>query len=116
MKRRLLIVVSSDPRASHRPAEAVRLAAGLGAWGKIETSLLLLGPALLGADSLPDEWVDGHLFAEQLPLIPAQGGRIYFEAGNALRDVINPAVPLEAVSPERLAKLVREMDCSMDLS
>lgn len=47
MKPRALFVIQSDPRSSHRPAEAVRAAAGIGAWQRVEVAVYLRGPALL---------------------------------------------------------------------
>ena len=42
MKPKLLLLVTSDPRTSARPAEAVRIAAGIGAWKKADVTLYLL--------------------------------------------------------------------------
>lgn len=39
----LVIQVTQDPRASHRPAEALRLAAGLAAWQEMRVTLYCVG-------------------------------------------------------------------------
>ena len=53
-----LFVITSDPRTSHRPAEAIRIAAGVGAWNKVDVSLYLHGEARRLMDDTPGEWVD----------------------------------------------------------
>ena len=53
MKPRLLLIVTTDPRISPRPAEAVRIAAGVGAWQKIDVTLYLRDAAVL-ADAVPN--------------------------------------------------------------
>ncbi len=47
---KILFVVDSDPRVSARPAGAMRLAAGLGAWQNVELQLYFSGDALLAFD------------------------------------------------------------------
>lgn len=42
-RKRLVIQVTQDPRASHRPAEALRLAAGLTAWQEMRVTLYCVG-------------------------------------------------------------------------
>jgi hypothetical protein len=65
MQKRALIVVDSDPRRSHRPAEAVRLAAGLSGWMPERLAICLMGSAagllgdgadLLGEEDLQVSW------------------------------------------------------------
>jgi len=64
----LIIVVSSDPRSSHRPAEAIRLAAGLAAWRKIDVTLFLTGPAVIAVNSDSDDFVDEESYRRYLPM------------------------------------------------
>ena len=42
-RKSLVIQVTQDPRASHRPAEALRLAAGLAAWQEVRVVLYCVG-------------------------------------------------------------------------
>jgi hypothetical protein len=54
----VLFIISSDPRVSHRPAEAIRIAVGTGAWARAEVNVCLTGAATLmlneGEEALKD--------------------------------------------------------------
>jgi hypothetical protein len=47
MKPRVLFIVTGDPRSSTRPAEAVRIAAGVSAWQKADITVYLRDTAVL---------------------------------------------------------------------
>jgi hypothetical protein len=81
MNPKVLFVVSSDPRVSHRPAEAVRIAAGVGAWEMADIKIYLHGAAvlLLGEGRLVDE--DG--VRRHLGMLAESRRPIYVEAGNS---------------------------------
>ena len=66
---RTLVTISEDPRESHRPAEAVRIAAGIGGWNKTEGDVLLLGPASRVLSPWADEFVDGENYDHYLPIL-----------------------------------------------
>ncbi len=65
---RILLVVDSDPRTSTRPAEAMRLAAGLGAWRNVELQIYFTGDALWAFDESV-EVCDGEILRRCLPLL-----------------------------------------------
>jgi hypothetical protein len=88
MTPKVLILVSSDPRISGRPAEAVRLAAGVGAWKKVQFSLYLTGPALLALQENADELVDGQNFSQYLPMLHALQTPVYVPAGQPKQESI----------------------------
>ena len=69
MKRRVLFIVDSDPRTSPRPAEAVRIAAGVGVWEKAEVILYLRGAAVLALGEFAEDLIDGENFARYLPTL-----------------------------------------------
>jgi hypothetical protein len=75
-----LVIVETDPRASGRPAEGIRIAAGVGAWQKTDVTLLFRGPvAGYSLQEYADELVDEDNFTRYLPLV-AEGPRpIYVE-------------------------------------
>ncbi len=82
MNRSTLFVITSDPKRSHRPAEAIRIAAGVGAWKKVEVNVFLAGAAtqILGE---PDEaWIDGENFDRYLPLIAESGRPFHVETNS----------------------------------
>lgn len=107
--RRLLIIVQSDPRTSGRPAEAVRLAAGVSAWEKVRVSLYLAGEStrLLVSDGSPI--VDGDGLEEHLEMLRDRDHRLYVERGNPHlgRDADAFALP---TTTGQLADLVADHD------
>ncbi len=66
---RTLVTLTEDPRASPRPAEAIRIAAGIGGWNKTEVDLLLHGPAAWILSPFADEFVDGDNYHHYLPIL-----------------------------------------------
>ena len=53
-KRRILVVIDTDPRSNPRVAEAVRTAGGVSVWQQVEISVVVCGPAAAGgAGHLP---------------------------------------------------------------
>lgn len=78
MKPRVLILVTSDPKTSARPAEAVRIAAGLSASRETDTALYLGNAALLALSETCDELVDGDCFERYLPMV-AESGALYLQ-------------------------------------
>ena len=81
MKPSVLILIRSDPRTSHRPAEGLRIATGLAVWNQIDVGVYLEGPAglLLSEDAqdLKDAEVVEQcrsLIAEKRMNIASSGG------------------------------------------
>jgi hypothetical protein len=66
---RTLVLIETDPRTSPRPAEGIRIAAGIGAWRKTEVTLLLRGPAAYALQEYADELRDEDNFVRYLPLV-----------------------------------------------
>jgi hypothetical protein len=78
---RALVTVTEDPAASHRPAEAVRIAAGLGGWNKLEVDLLLQGPASRVLSPWAEEFVDGENYGHYLPILRERQRPAYLAPG-----------------------------------
>jgi hypothetical protein len=114
MVRTLLITIVSDPAESPRPAEAVRIAAGLGAWRKVQVHLYFKGPAVKALDEFADELSSGELFAQYLPTVPEHGGKIIVDTANPRLASLNPAIPFEAMTSEQIQKLASEVDHGME--
>ena len=74
-----LVIVETDPRSSARPAEAIRIAAGIGAWKKTDVTLLLRGLAAYSLQEYADELVDEDNFTRYLPLVAESPRPIYLE-------------------------------------
>ena len=113
MARSFVILVSSDPRTSDRPAEAIRIAAGVGAWKTVEVTLYLRGPAVLALSESPEELVDGDHFAQYLPILGESSRPIYVQKGNPfLKALGQPALDFEELADPDLAELMAKCDCA----
>ena len=66
---KVLFVIASDPRTSHRPAEAVRIAAGVDAWKKVDVSLYLHAEAARILDQAAGDFVDEEHIERYLPML-----------------------------------------------
>jgi len=76
MNRRLLFIIDSDPRSSRRPAEAVRIAAGIAAWRQVDVSLYFRGHAALALTEEAESLMDGDNFTRYLPVLREAGARV----------------------------------------
>lgn len=100
----VLFVVQSDPRTSHRPAEAIRVAAGIGTWKKADVRLYLHGPAIRALGEWVDDLVDEDNFTRYLPILRDLGHPILVEAGAVqAADLGEATTPFEEVGARDLA-------------
>ena len=112
MKRRVLFIVTSDPRVSARPAEAVRIAAGVGAWETIEAVLYLRGAAVLALGEFAEVLVDGDNFVRYLPLAAEAGRRICVQrVSPLLLELGETRVSFDPVDDDELARLAADSEC-----
>ncbi|MGA2750995.1 MAG: hypothetical protein ABSG59_19680 [Verrucomicrobiota bacterium] len=101
-----LFVIAADPRRSGRVAEAVRIAAGLGAWKKVDVAVYLREAAVLALGENTDDLVDEENYARYLPVLGQAVARIYVQQGAPLLPRLGQAtLPLEEISDARLAEL-----------
>ena len=101
----VLFVVGSDPRSSHRPAEAVRVAAGIGTWKKADVRLYLHGPAIRALGEWVDDLVDEDNFTRYLPILRDLGHPVLVEAGAlGAADLGEASVPFKETTPSELAQ------------
>jgi hypothetical protein len=106
MKPATLVLITGDPRTGARPAEAVRLAAGVGTWRKTDVTLYLGGPAVLALAEWVDELVDEDNFVRYLPILGEFGRPVYVEAGSPhLAGLGAATLPYEEITTDRLAEL-----------
>lgn len=108
--RTLLIEIASDPRTSPRPAEAVRIAAGIGAWRKVQVHVYFEGVAVRALDEFADELANGELFSQYMSAIPNHGGRILVDEKNPLLESIKPSIHFEALPQEELQQFIAMAD------
>ncbi len=109
--RRILFVIESDPRSSHRPAEAIRIAAGVGGWKRSEVRLFLCQAAASLLTESSDALMDGENFEQYLPLLADSPHPIYI--GRDASAAVEPGqrFRVERLSPAELATLAAESDC-----
>ena len=100
-----LVIISEDPRASHRANEAMRIALGLAAGGN-PISIVLTGPALHLLDEDTDDLVDGDDVAKFRESLRKLGVPFHVE-GERPADAWNiEGHPLVPVGPGQIAALV----------
>jgi len=102
----LLVVVASDPRASHRPAEAIRLAAGVAAWRKVAVTLYFTGLAVAAVSADCDDFVDEESYTRYLPMFVESGGGLYVESTGSASSA---ELPHEKMSLQQFAALASKM-------
>jgi hypothetical protein len=107
-----LVIIETDPRSSPRPAEAIRIAAGIGAWRKTDVTLLLRGPvAGYSLQEYADDLVDEDNFTRYLPLVAEQPRPILLEDSFVdLAALEGSPWRFEVVPADRTAKLVSDHD------
>jgi hypothetical protein len=76
----VLVVISEDPRASHRANEAMRIALGMVA-GENAVSIVLTGPAVHLLDEDTDDLVDGDDIAKFRAALKKLAIPFHVEAG-----------------------------------
>jgi len=111
--KRLLIIVTADPARSGRLAEAIRLAAGIGAWQKVAITVFVGGEAAAGLHPGDGRFIDEDNIVEFLPILVERGQPPFLEAGHPLigRDPelsVFPRLDLDA-----LAELAARQDYVM---
>ena len=106
MKRRVLFIVASDPRTNPKPAEAVRIAAGVGVWEKAEVSLYLRGAAVLALGEFADELIDGENFARYLPVLAESKQSILVQnEAPSLQELGEARVKFQTIDDDELATI-----------
>ncbi len=108
---RTLVIIETDPRISPRPAEGIRISAGIGAWKKTEVTLLLRGPAGYSLKEYADELMDEDNFVRYLPIVAEEPRPIYLE--DSFEDVAaleGSAFKYETISRDKTAELIRAHD------
>lgn len=76
----MLIVVSADPRANRRAAEAVRVAAGLAALGELRVGVCFCGAGALILSRSASSFADGEVIETSLPILAKHAANIWAKA------------------------------------
>jgi len=108
---KILFIVTSDPRYSARPAEAIRIAAGVGAWKKAEVSVYLRDAAVLALSEFADEFVDEDNYTRYFPIVGEFGRPVYTQRGAPLlAEIGESALRFLEISDDELAMLAAQQD------
>lgn len=99
------VIVRDDPRQSHRPVEALRIALGLAA-GEHDLTIVLLdeAPLLLSDDT--DDIVDVDILEKYLPSFK-QLGIPFWVASNASPVTFQPGFTIQTQRPEEIQHFIR---------
>lgn len=109
MKPSALFIITGDPRHSARPAEAIRIAAGVGTWKKADITVYLRGPAVLALSEYADEFIDEDNYTRYFPIVGEFGRPVYVEKGAALlRDIGESPLNFEEIDDDELAHLAAQ--------
>lgn len=109
--RSVLIIIRSDPRLNGRPAEAIRMAAGIAVWRKARVQVLLQGASAEVLGEFADELVQGDTITRFLPMLVESSGPVLVDAGLRQCDVAEPAtVPSREVTAEEVATIASNCD------
>ena len=109
MKPSLFFIISTDPRTSARPAEAIRIAAGVGTWKKANVRVYLRGPAVLALTEFPDELIEEDNLTRYLPIVGEFGYPVFVEKGSEfIAELGESPLPFQETDDATLAKLCAE--------
>ncbi len=111
MAKNIAVVIQEDPRKTHRPVEALRIALGLVS-GSHVTTVVLLGEAvrLLGDDT--DDIIDVDILEKYLPTIEQ------LEIPFILQDTpdripVRNEPSIRREDDETIRSFIRSMDCAL---
>lgn len=107
MTKSILFLITGDPRTSPRPAEAIRIAAGVAACQKTEVRVYLRDAAVLALSEYSDQFVDDENYTRYLPMLSELARPIYVQRGAPmLGELGEPSQRFQEISDEELAKLL----------
>jgi hypothetical protein len=111
MAKKIAVVIQEDPRKTHRPVEALRIALGLASGSHI-TTVVLLGEAvrLLGDET--DDIVEVEILEKYLPAIE-QLEIPFILQDKADHISVRDEFSTRRENDETISSFVRSMDCAL---
>jgi hypothetical protein len=107
-----LFVVSSDPRVSARPVEAIRIAVGIAAWRRVDVAVYLAGAAALTIAQETDDLIEADNLERYAPLLRDLGRPVYVDSTAGFqRELSEAVVPFQPLSIGELAQLAGQSSC-----
>ncbi len=107
----MLILIESDPRTSPRPAEAIRVAGGIGVWQQVKVNVVLRHVASHACTGSVAELADGSLFKQFIPMVRESGGEVYMQADDETMQTIDGDTLMKRnIKDSQLIELTAEAD------
>jgi hypothetical protein len=108
---RVLFIVTGDPRSKRRPAEAIRIAAGVGVWKRALITIYLRDAAVLALSEHPEGLVDEEHYRRYFPLTRESGSPVYVQRGApCLAHIGKTKFQFEEIDDTGLARLAARHD------
>lgn len=111
MAKNITVVIQEDPRTTHRPVEALRIALGLVA-GSHHTTVILLGEAYRLLTEETDDIVDVDILDKYLPSIAQLQIPFILPAGSD-RATVRSEFQVQYDNEKRIADFVESTDCAL---
>lgn len=108
----IVCLITSDPRTSHKPAEALRIATGLGTGGgTIKIILAGASPAVLTHASSEIELADAETIERYLPILAEWDFMFYVERDALPVGALDETdYPVTLVTRQEIATMLAEAD------
>lgn len=111
MGSKIVFLIRSNPCESHRPAEAIRIAAGLGV-GKNPIKILLSGEAPRVLSSEEEDLIDIEIIEKFLPFVEEMGIPFYVERDSPGQTALKKSsYHFRMISTEELSELLAGGHC-----
>jgi hypothetical protein len=108
MAKRVAVIIRDDPRQTHRPVEALRIALGL-VGGEHQTTVVLLGEAVRLISDETDDVVDIEILEKYLPSIEQLEIPFVVEVSTD-RSLVRPEFKTQFETADRIRTLIQSMD------
>jgi hypothetical protein len=107
----IAVVIQEDPRKTHRPVEALRIALGLAA-GSHQPTVILLGDAFRLLTEDTDDIIDADILEKYLPSI-AQLKIPFILQPLSDQATIRSDFQVQYYTDDRIADFVQSTDCAL---
>ncbi|MBX3326482.1 MAG: hypothetical protein KF682_11350 [Nitrospira sp.] len=111
MSKNIAVVIQEDPRSTHRPVEALRIALGLVA-GSHNTTVILIGEAVRLLMDDTDDIVDLDILEKYLPSIEQLGVPFILPKVVDL-SLLSGEFCVRCESEDAVAAVIQSMDCTL---
>ena len=111
MAKNIAVVIQEDPRNTHRPVEALRIALGLVA-GSHQTTVILLGEAFRLLTGDLDDIIDVDILEKYLPSITQLKIPFILQAA-VHQPKVRDGFHVQYSTDENIGVFVRSMDCAL---